>query len=367
MKILLWTGASWEDWGPPSLETGLGGSETAAVHMAKNLAALGNEVVCVGQHKGFEGKFDGVEYINAKRFLEDSSIPRETDVFISSRDKNVISEQLAIVRSRAKVKILWMHDLHCGDDHKNTISAYDKVFVLSSFAAKTFRQYYPLVKADKIYKTRNGIDTSLYQPGAVAFIKGDFKFIYSSSPNRGLKELLEMWPSIKTHIPKAELHVYYGFNTWKLINKVGVSAEAIKLFERKVSDMESIGVFHHGRVGQKQLAEAMMRSSLWLYPTGFKETSCITAMEAQAAGTVAITTNLGALPETLQHGVLIAPHNTEPRYRTDFVGAVKKLATDVEGIPYRLRLAELGRRHAMTLSWEVVAKDWNARFVEWIR
>jgi hypothetical protein len=45
MKICLWTGASWEPWGPPSLDVGgIGGSETAAVHLGFEFAKLGHEV-----------------------------------------------------------------------------------------------------------------------------------------------------------------------------------------------------------------------------------------------------------------------------------------------------------------------------------
>ena len=55
MKIVIWTGAAWEPWGPPSVIGGIGGSETAAVHMARELANRGHEVVMFGEHEGFEG------------------------------------------------------------------------------------------------------------------------------------------------------------------------------------------------------------------------------------------------------------------------------------------------------------------------
>ena len=44
MKIVIWTGASWEKWGPGSLQTGTGGSEAAAVYLSRELARLGHEV-----------------------------------------------------------------------------------------------------------------------------------------------------------------------------------------------------------------------------------------------------------------------------------------------------------------------------------
>ena len=40
------------------------------------------------------------------------------------------------------------------------------------------------------------------------------RFIYASAPNRGLEELLRIWPVIHNrleHLGNVELHVYYGF------------------------------------------------------------------------------------------------------------------------------------------------------------
>jgi hypothetical protein len=36
-------------------------------------------------------------------------------------------------------------------------------------------------------------------------------FIYASTPNRVLDNLLLLWPRILDALPDAELHVYYGF------------------------------------------------------------------------------------------------------------------------------------------------------------
>jgi hypothetical protein len=43
--------------------------------------------------------------------------------------------------------------------------------------------------------------------------------------------------------------------------------------------------WHAGMVDQRTLAAAFASAGWWLYPTSFEETSCITAMKAQALGT----------------------------------------------------------------------------------
>jgi glycosyltransferase involved in cell wall biosynthesis len=57
-------------------------------------------------------------------------------------------------------------------------------------------------------------------------------------------------------------------------------------------------VTHAGMVGQRELLRRMKRAALMVSPNPWPETSCITLMEAMAAGLSAVTTNRAALPET---------------------------------------------------------------------
>jgi glycosyltransferase involved in cell wall biosynthesis len=133
--------------------------------------------------------------------------------------------------------------------------------------------------------------------------------VYSSSADRGLDALLAMWPRIRAEVPDAELHVFYGFNTLDAIAIHNPNLAAFKLaILKKVDELggETGGVFLRGRVGQVELADEMMQATVLAYPTAFLETSCITAMEARAAGLPIVASGLGALNETVgDHGILI--------------------------------------------------------------
>ena len=63
--------------------------------------------------------------------------------------------------------------------------------------------------------------------------------------------------------------------------------------------MEQKGVVAHGRVDQQTLAREMLSAGVWILPTWFCETSCISAMEAQAAGLRIVASKLAALEETV--------------------------------------------------------------------
>lgn len=122
---------------------------------------------------------------------------------------------------------------------------------------------------------------------------------YFSAYYRGLECLLKMWPKIRLKVPDATLEVYYGWESW-----VGLQGEDdfYERMEDLFRDLKSSGVTVHGRVSHTELAKAMKRTQVWAYPTEFTEIHCITALKAQEAGCYPVTTNVGALAETVQCG-----------------------------------------------------------------
>ena len=362
MKIVIWTGPACETWGPESLTTGIGGSELAALHVASGLAKLGHDVEIVGQV--ILGQWRGVRFVDYREYVQLTTTMRgevakkiECDVFVSSRMLNA----QWLLKPKSRLSALWMHDVHVGGDPNRFMMEYDIILNPSVWASETARRYYPTVPADRFVVTRNGIDTSLFTGEAE---KTGCKAVYSSSPDRGLDKLLDWWPAIKEMRPNAELHVYYGFDTWEKMAEHyqdKISKIQIEIFRTRLARMAEQGVVSHGRVGQEELARAWMEASLWLYPTSFAETSCITAMEAQAAGAWPITSGLAALNETVQHGRLIQPPNVRPGYREEFLAGVRDfLESDGDArTEHILRGREWAARE---LDWGGVAAQWERLF-----
>jgi len=372
MKIVIWTGPAWVTWGPASLLTGIGGSETAAIHMAQELARLGHEVEVIGQVTPQICR--GVKYVDYRDYVivsnGDSSkgvslskFPAtqiECDVFVSSR----ALPALRLLQPKTRLSALWMHDVHVGPDPHGFMGEYGMVLVLSEYAREAAQRYYPAVPRDRFVLTRNGIDPSLFQ---IEPHKEGCKVVYSSSPDRGLDRLLDYWPAIREICPEAELHVYYGFDTWERmaeLHRDKIAKLQIEIFRTRMENMADQGVVSHGRVGQAELAKAYLGASMWLYPTNFHEVSCITAMEAQAAMALPITTKLGALIETVKFGCLIDPPNSRAGYREEFLVPVRDC---VEKSNARWAFIEprLKRERKLTLQemgWDGVAKQWEALF-----
>jgi protein O-GlcNAc transferase len=373
MKIVIWTGPAWETWGEDSLLTGIGGSEAAAAYLSRELALLGHEVEVVGQVRASERRHGPgtVRFVDWREYEEypPASFSKapvrlgrkvECDVFVSSRYLAAVHS----ARPDCRLKILWMHDVHAGPDHYRLMDGYDAVLCLSRWALDLARRFYPHVPEDKFVQTRNGIPLDLYRTKP---FKEGFKVVYSSSADRGLDRLLDFWPAVRELRDDAELHVYYGFDTWERMavhDCDDVAAAQIQVFKTRLANLAGQGVTLHGRVGQPELARAWLGASAWLYPTNFSETSCITAMEAQAAGAYCACSRQAALAETARYAQLVDGPNDRSGYREEFLLHVKHFVQVPFLHPsvFKDDVAE-GREWALReLGWDGVAKQWDELF-----
>ena len=342
-------------WNPNDINsTGIGGSETACINIAKQLAALRHGVRVFNDCPHMEGTFDNVKYIDFGAF-EDI----ECNIFIYSRQHGAVERNI-----KARAKFLWVHDVTVGASspklHEN-LMRYDRVLCLSDWHKNFFLDTYkelPL-HPDSVLVTRNGIDTNRFAKTATK----KNKLVFPSSANRGLDNLLDYWPSIRARTPDAELHVYYGFETWeKMANMYNSQADLAE-----IHSFQESAVIHPRRylAWSCQSAgacgrDARRRRSGPTRPP-FTETSCITAMEAQAAGCVPVTTKLAALGERVKHGILLDSQPSDPNYRTQFVDIVTDLLHNDH--TRRGKIAKAGREYAMShCDWSLVAKEWDTLF-----
>jgi glycosyltransferase involved in cell wall biosynthesis len=300
LRIAFWLGHQLEPWTPETLERdGMGGSETMAWEMSKRLAKLGHDVYVFAHLPPDNAPlraYDRVEWQDADQFQYHG---REWDVLIVSRQAGAVA-----LPHKAKARVLWVHDVHVGEQFTPAEAArYDEIWCLSQWHRSFFLKCYPWLGPGKVKVTRNGINLERFaHPGPAVARKP--RAIYSSSPDRGLITAVEAWPRIRELVPDAELHCFYGWENWeKSIELMGDSghphcgkAAMVKLRE---AIARTEGVVMRGRVNQKQLAEEMLQAKVWFYPTWFSETSCITAMEAQAAGLACVCPPLAALAETV--------------------------------------------------------------------
>jgi glycosyltransferase involved in cell wall biosynthesis len=176
-----------------------------------------------------------------------------------------------------------------------------------------------------------------------------------------------MWPKIRAALPEATLHVYYGWNTYYQIEKN--NPERMIWMKRMQKMMEQPGVINHGRLGQKELAEDLLKTSFWLYPTYFPEISCITAMEMQAAGVIPMTSGYAALEETQGRVGLKLPGDVyDPEWQEKYLTRVishAKYGPELKEHFQKSRdfLIEELRKQSKEFNWDNVAVKWNKELI----
>lgn len=355
LDVVIFTGSAWETWNPWTVGTkGIGGSEIAAINVAKLLVKQGCRVR-VYNHCGQygEGIFDGVEYHTFDKFHD-----LTCDVLIASRDCTALAKSHNV---NASVKYLWTHDVYpLMATNELTLQA-TRILALSKWHKNNILNSLPYVGEDQITVTRNGIDFSRFDQ-FTNVQRNPHKVVCSSSPDRYLPALLNMWPKIRERVKDAELHLFYGFYNWERAAYASNDQGQIELIERlkkQIEDLKDHGVFDRGRISQDNLAYEFMSAGVWLYPTWFTETSCITAMEAQYAGLSIVTSPIAALSETVGlFGTMINGDWMSVDYQQNFINAaVNALMNTTDDQRANSRLNALNN-----YSWNGVVEDWLKMF-----
>jgi glycosyltransferase involved in cell wall biosynthesis len=140
---------------------------------------------------------------------------------------------------------------------------------------------------DKIKIIGNGISLSDIQK---AEYKVPGSYLYSSHPERGLDKLLNEWPIIKRKRAYATLAIAtpaYGLDYYN------------ENFSARVKSLEHQNVTFLGSLSTEELYKRMGTTETWYYPTDYKETYCITALEMMAHGVIVDTNEIAGLKETI--------------------------------------------------------------------
>lgn len=360
-SIAFVTRPSFETWHPEQEKKGgAGGAETCIMKLAPLFRRDGWRVVVFGTPGDFLG-FDshGVEYWDA----QDYSSAEHFTVLVSSRAPEVFDSPI-----KADLKLLWMHDVNVGDEMHSVwgdrLASVDRVLGLTGWHIRHLNRLYGIDLA-KMDVVPNGIELSPRFDDWDQKERKPHRFVYSSSPDRGVDVLMGLWPAIKRELPDAELEVFYGWNAIdKIVATNPVGFRHLTSFKQGVmGQVEWInqrmgGINWHDRVPQQQLADVLKTCDMWLYPTYFMETFCITALEMQAAGVIPLSSQLASLSETVaDNKLLIKGYPNNYTYGHEFLGRLSYITTDLseEG---RQRMRMQGRRKAERYTWEAAYKKW---------
>jgi glycosyltransferase involved in cell wall biosynthesis len=181
------------------------------------------------------------------------------------------------------------------------------------------------------------------------------RLIYTSTPWRGLDVLLEAFSILNRN--DVELDVYsstviYGSKFYEENEK-----NFKTLFQRAAS-MKNVN--YHGYANNADIRDALMSSHIFAYPCTFEETSCLSAIEAGMAGLSIVTTNLGALYETVNAWGWLLPYDSNKvNLAKKFAGALNIAIDDYWTKETQQRLQEQHIYYKKFYTWDSRINEWR--------
>lgn len=204
-------------------------------------------------------------------------------VQIVSRPTNLVPE---------KLNVLWMQDMP-GDApflaEKKERDKFDGIVFVSSWQQTMFNLNMGVPFAESTV-IKNAIEPI---PQFEKNNKSEIRLIYHPTPHRGLELLVPVFIELTKRYRNLHLDVFSNFDIygWGDLNE-GYEA----LYEQCRNHPQ---ITYHGFQPNDVVREALRHAHIFSYPCIWRETSCMSAMEAMSAGCLVVAPDYGALPETL--------------------------------------------------------------------
>lgn len=236
-----------DGWNPES--TFLGGTEESVVEWAKRLATEHDVEV---YHNGQHGNWDNVEYLDRDDYRGNNGVT------VNIKSSEVVPH--------GKTWYL-TNEL---DVARHNLSKFAGVIFPSRWAMDHLKVSNPNVRI-----IPHGFDK--------AAIHNEPKFqnqcLYASSPDRGLDNLLEIWPQVVAAVPDAQLVVTYN------------------------GQIDTPNTMCLGKVDDITMNRLYSTSDFWLHPCNGGELYCMSGIKAQYAGAIPVIFPMMALAETVKRGI----------------------------------------------------------------
>jgi predicted O-methyltransferase YrrM/tetratricopeptide (TPR) repeat protein len=357
--------------GSTILNKGVGGSETYIIEMARHIQKQGYFQVVVFCNCEEAEDFEGVQYLHLslyfdfirEKYVHTSIISRFSEYYPATTLGNV--DNIYMVA----------HDLTLSGLVIPIHSKLRKIFCLTEWHVSYFLEQFPILK-DYLMPFYYGINplfaSSKSEPKQIEDLSENLKmeiceielnsekivkqknsFIYSSFPNRGLLQLLQMWSRIWNKFPDASLHIYADIDgEWANNVEPQMMQEIKSLLSTLLKENPNYNIQCYGWVPKSVLADAWKKADYWFYPCTFMETFCLTALEAALTKTTVICNDLAALQNTVGDRGLVIPGNArEPEWQDKALEQLF-LLMDLEGQERKNTLITKNYEWAQNLSWE---------------
>ena len=301
----------------------------------------------------FNDSFGGSE--NQMRLLL-KNLPDESfkniNLILNNTDHNLIEKN--------KINVLWMHHFVNQKEAQNLssnefVNKLDWIVYNSNWNFEK-HVYQFKVPENKCVVIRNAIE----KIDIVEKPKDKISLIYHTTPWRGLVHLLKVFKNL--NLKNVELNICSS----TIIYGKKFDAGLGKTYESLFNECKNTkNVKYFGFLDNKKIIELLKQMHIFSHPSIWPETSCISAIEAMAAGCEIVTTNLGALYETCSpFGTFVNFDrnfdNLEKRYKKVLLNSIENYWSDKNQDKLKLQVKTINS----TYSWDVRSYEWKNFFEE---
>jgi glycosyltransferase involved in cell wall biosynthesis len=266
----------------------------------------------------------------------------------------------SIPLSLTKINVLWQKNSYDQPNlapwfkDKSNHDKYDWYVFNSNWNFEKFRMMFD-IPLEKSLVIKNGVDT--IEPVATTYKKGDpIKIIHHCTPWRGLSVLLGAMQLVKN--PLISLDVYSSTEVYGKRFYDQTDDQYKELYEqaRKLPNVNYIGYKPN-----EYIKEHLKDYRLFVYPSIWEETFCISLLEAMAAGLYCVTTNFGALFETGAEFPMYIP------YSNDYHSLARRFAEGIEVAAESLEVDGINDHLKVQRDYVNRFYNWNVKGISWQR
>ena len=256
-----------------------------------------------------------------------------------------------------KVNILWQKNsydqpnLYSWFKNKANHHKYDWYVFNSHWNHEKFRMMFGL-PTEKCIVIKNGVDkieqSKPYQKGQ------PIKIIHQNTPWRGLSVLLGAMQLVKN--PLITLDVYSSCEVYgkDFMDKNDKDYKAL------YDQAESLpNVNYIGYKPNEYIRENIKNYNMYVYPSIFEETSCISLLEAMSAGLYSVVTNYGALFETGAEFPMYIP------YDNNYKALAEKFAYGIDAAAATLHEKVIQDHLTTQSNYTQFYYSWNKQAASW--
>jgi len=258
-----------------------------------------------------------------------------------------------------KVNILWQKNswdqpnLQEFFGNKARHKEYDWYVFNSHWNYEKFRYFFD-IPTDRSVVIKNGISSF---PKRKIYKKGDpIKILHHNTPWRGLNVLLRAMQEIED--PNITLDVYSSTKVYGDAFKKQNDDQFKPLYDqaKKLSNVNYIGYKPN-----EYILKHMTDYDLYVYPCIFEETSCVSALEALAAGVHVITNNFGALYETCSEWPVYVNYSTNyEQMAKDFASGISVAANYLHEDYIQNHLENQQKFYKRFYNWDKKGMEWTS-------